>query len=681
MRLIPSPRPSGERGFELENQRHLSPTLSPASRRRGRKNGAGAKLRPATLFRTFLFGFGGRRVFNGELKMTDSRQLLADYARNGSEEAFRELVTRYLSLVYSTAVRLVGGDTHLAEDVAQTVFVDLARQARTLPGDVMLGGWLHRDTCFVAGKTMRSERRRQSRERQALEMNTFQDHSGPELMQAAPILDEAINRLGTEDRTAILLRYFEQRDFRSVGEALGSNEDAARMRVNRALEKLHALLKHRGVTLSVAALGTVLTAGAVTAAPVGLAATISSAALAGAATGTGTTLALLKFMTMTNLKLGIGTLVVAGATTALVVQHQAQIKLREENQSLRQHLGQLTTERVRLARPAPVPRLPAPSMPVAAQTNASPAAALAREDLQFTNLYSRFTNEEPKLTAAQVEAYLKANRTNAASLLAAYRTSGDKALLKEAMEKYPDDPQVALEAIFDKDLSPDQQRQWLNTFEKSAPDNALANYLSAYNYFNSGQIDQGIQELIASSGKAVSDYTSERAQDDEEAYLSAGYSAAEAARISDSWLTLSQLYQIKHLGVDLVDLANAYNQSGDQASAQATCQMALDLGQHYGDGNPSTDWTLISQLVGMAIQKIALSAMNPNSPYGDNGQTVQDQLNQISRNRAAISEVAQRAEPLLPTLTDQDILNYENRRRAFGELAALQWVASKFGQP
>ena len=212
----------------------------------------------------FLFGFGLRRGFTSELKMTDSQKLLAEYAKNGSESAFRELVARYFNLVYSTALRLVGGDTHLAEDVAQTVFIGLARKGRALSSEVMLGGWLHQHTYHVATKAVRAERRRQSREREAVEMNTLQDDSGANLRQVAPILDEAITQLGSEDRTAILLRFFEQRDFRAVGEALGSNEDAARMRVNRALGKLHSLLKHRGVTLSITALGTALTAEAVT---------------------------------------------------------------------------------------------------------------------------------------------------------------------------------------------------------------------------------------------------------------------------------------------------------------------------------------------------------------------------------------------------------------------------------
>src|SRR5258707_6245996 len=174
--------------------------------------------------------------------MSDAQQLLAEYVNGGSEEAFRELVARYIDLVYSAAVRLVNNDTHLAQDVTQTVFADLARLARTLSPKARLGGWLHRHTCFVASHTMRGERRRQIREQQSIEMNSTQDQSGDDLASVAPILDEAINQLGAEDRTAILLRFFEQRDFRSVGEAIGSNEEAARKRVNRALDKLQLFL-------------------------------------------------------------------------------------------------------------------------------------------------------------------------------------------------------------------------------------------------------------------------------------------------------------------------------------------------------------------------------------------------------------------------------------------------------
>src|SRR2546423_1868637 len=181
--------------------------------------------------------------------MADGQQLLTEYVGNGSDDAFRELVARYIDLVYSAAVRLLNNDTHLAEDVTQTVFADLARMARTLSPKVLLGGWLHRHTCFVASKTMRAERRRQLREQKAVEMNSLPDDSGDELASVAPLLDDAINQLWAEDRAAILLRFFEQRDFRSVGEALGSNEEAARKRVNRALDKLQVFLKHRGVAL------------------------------------------------------------------------------------------------------------------------------------------------------------------------------------------------------------------------------------------------------------------------------------------------------------------------------------------------------------------------------------------------------------------------------------------------
>ena len=274
--------------------------------------------------------------------MTENQQLLVEYVRTGSEAAFREIVERYIALVYSTALRLVEGDTGSAQDVTQTVFLHLSRNARKLAGGALLGGWLHRDACFVAAKTLRRERRRQAREREAVLMNSLEDHSQANLDKVAPLLDEAINQLGTEDRTAVLLRFFEQRDFRAVGAALGSTEDAARMRVSRALEKLHVLLKHRGVTLSAAALGSALAGEAVTAAPAGLAASVAGSVLATSAAGGGMAAAVLKIMAMTKFKVALGTVVAAGIGANLVLERQAQARLSEDNRALQQQVEQLT---------------------------------------------------------------------------------------------------------------------------------------------------------------------------------------------------------------------------------------------------------------------------------------------------------------------------------------------------
>ena len=104
--------------------------------------------------------------------MLDDHQLLARYVGDGSEAAFCELVERYVDLVYSAALRRTGGDTHLAHDVAQLVFTDLARKARSIPKNVVLAGWLHRATRFAAAQLLRTERRRQSREQEAAEMSS-----------------------------------------------------------------------------------------------------------------------------------------------------------------------------------------------------------------------------------------------------------------------------------------------------------------------------------------------------------------------------------------------------------------------------------------------------------------------------------------------------------------------------
>src|ERR1035437_1477894 len=264
--------------------------------------------------------------------MTDSQQLLADYAANGSERAFQELVARYVDLVYSTAIRLVGGDAHRAKDVAQTVFVDLARTAAKLSPNSMLGGWLHRHTCFVARTVMRGERRRQARERQAMEMSALNNHSDNALAEIAPVLDEAINELGADDRDAILLRFYERRNLRSVGEALGINENVAQKRVARAVQELATMLRRRGFVLPAAALATGLAAGAVTAAPAGLALSIAGTIFPGAGAAGGTGLTAAKVAVMAKLKVGIvSALVVAGVVTGIFLQHTSKAKLSDEN--------------------------------------------------------------------------------------------------------------------------------------------------------------------------------------------------------------------------------------------------------------------------------------------------------------------------------------------------------------
>ncbi len=252
--------------------------------------------------------------------MTESQQLLAEFVRNGSEEAFKELVSRYVDLVYSAALRLVEGDAGRARDVAQTVFGDLARMAPRLSPNSMLGGWLHRRACFVARTLMRGERRRQARERQAVEMSALENQPDNALEEIAPILDDAIHELGTDDRDVILLRFFEQRSLRSVGDALGTSENVAQKRVARAVQELALLLKQRGYTLPAAALASGLAVAAVKAAPPGLALALAKGALAGSSVAGGLTTAS-KAVALTKLKVGIaGALVIIGIGTSIWLQ-------------------------------------------------------------------------------------------------------------------------------------------------------------------------------------------------------------------------------------------------------------------------------------------------------------------------------------------------------------------------
>jgi RNA polymerase sigma factor (sigma-70 family) len=250
--------------------------------------------------------------------MTDA-ELLEAYAMRRSDSAFSELVSRYINLVYSVALRQVR-DAQLAEDVAQAVFLVLARKAGSIGSNVVMAGWFFRTTRFVAARAVRAEIRRQRHEVEAANMNrpiTSSDPESSEWNEIAPHLDEAIATLGETDRNAVLLRFFEAQPMRVVGEKLSLSEDAAKKRVSRALEKLKGILVRRGIVLSGAVLAAGLSRNGAQAAPAHLAAKIltAKAGVIGSATTSALVTAAMRqlFWLKARLPLGFGAALVAVA--------------------------------------------------------------------------------------------------------------------------------------------------------------------------------------------------------------------------------------------------------------------------------------------------------------------------------------------------------------------------------
>src|SRR5579859_4714464 len=196
-------------------------------------------------------------------------ELLRQFATEQSQDAFTELVNRHLGLVYTAALRQVRSP-HQAEDIAQTVFTNLARHAGKLSPDTNLTAWLYRATRNATVDVIRTEARRAAREQLSLHMSAMND-TPADWSHIEPLLDEAMDSLEDPDRTAILLRYFQNKSLAEVGAALGASEDAAQKRVSRAVERLRDFLSKRKVAVGTAGLVALLSANAVQAVPATLA--------------------------------------------------------------------------------------------------------------------------------------------------------------------------------------------------------------------------------------------------------------------------------------------------------------------------------------------------------------------------------------------------------------------------
>jgi RNA polymerase sigma factor (sigma-70 family) len=275
--------------------------------------------------------------------ISDDMALVREYAQSNCEQAFATLVSRHVNLVYSVALRQVR-DPHLAEEITQSVFIILAGKAKSLSPKTILSGWLCRTARYVSANTLSIQRRRQIREQEAHMESILNEREPDAWDQMAPLLDEALSCLGEKDHDAVVLRFFYGKELKYVGAAMGTTEDAARMRVNRGVDKLREFFTKKGVTLSTTAIAGAVAANSVQAAPAGLSATITAAALSGTATTTTAVIAVTKAIAMTTLQKAL----VAAAFTVIVgtgIYEASQAsRLRDENQSLTRKQEELLNE-------------------------------------------------------------------------------------------------------------------------------------------------------------------------------------------------------------------------------------------------------------------------------------------------------------------------------------------------
>jgi len=257
-------------------------------------------------------------------------ELVQEFARSGAESAFGEIVRRHLNLVHSVALRCTGHEGD-AQDVTQAVFILLARKAGSLSAKTVLPGWLYETTRFTASRLQRTNIRRHAREQEAYMQSTLNDGDTTQAWaQLEPHLESAMSGLEESDRALLVLRFYQNQTAAQTAAQLGIQADAAHKRTTRALDKLRNIFAGRGITLSTTAIAAAVSAHSVQAAPMGLGAKITSAAVISAAVTHGTGL-----MSVALQKALVSLLLVA-AVGLLIYQTQQARTLRVQIETLKE---------------------------------------------------------------------------------------------------------------------------------------------------------------------------------------------------------------------------------------------------------------------------------------------------------------------------------------------------------
>ena len=285
------------------------------------------------------------------------------------------------------------------------------------------------------------------------------------------------------------------------------------------------------------------------------------------------------------------------------------------------------------------------------------------------------SGESLEIPREKVEGYVRRCNRDAPSLLAAYRITRDKIYLTEAAQTHPNDPRIQTAMLASSDLAPEQRREWLDRLKQSAPENPLANYLTASDLFKANQPTQALAELTAAGAKRrFDDYVTTNIQATEEMLLLAGHSPIEAKVNAFSGTLLPHLGSLNGIAKELATLQKDYVARGDLASAESLAILGLNVARQINEG-PS-HLILIEQLVSMSMEKRVLEPLAQNQRYDFLGQTPAERLTALKTQRDEIRALTKGLDAFDPAsgLTEPELLVYFERLKSSGELEALRWL-------
>ncbi|MGB7768817.1 MAG: hypothetical protein WBN22_08190 [Verrucomicrobiia bacterium] len=286
-----------------------------------------------------------------------------------------------------------------------------------------------------------------------------------------------------------------------------------------------------------------------------------------------------------------------------------------------------------------------------------------------------------KILRQKVEEWLALHHRSATSLLAAFHVLNDTNYLREAATNFPNNPRVEW-TILARNVFPEDRGKWLDLFKASSPSNSLANYLSAQFNFQNGQSEAAVKDLVAATGKPeFENYTLESQLDAEELGQFLGKSAldsTETALTGSSGDTQQELATLKQLASQMEDLQKQELNVGDNNSAENLAQMGMLLGSQLNSGASGN--YIINQLVGMAVEEKMFDQLDPNTSYDFlDGETPDQRLQELKQQKAALSQLDKSVQAIQPSLTDAEIVSYQERIKIYGEVTAMRWLLQQHG--